>query len=44
MNHDFYSMLGAILIAGVLTTLGSLITDLIYAAVDPRIRYVHARS
>ena len=44
MNHDFYTMLGAILIAGVLTTLGSLITDLVYAAVDPRIRYVRERQ
>ena len=33
-------MLGAILIAGVLTVVGSLVTDLVYAAVDPRIRYV----
>lgn len=39
-GHDFYTMLGVILIAGVLTTLGSLISDLVYAAVDPRIRYV----
>jgi peptide/nickel transport system permease protein len=38
--RDFYTMLGAILIGGVLTVLGSLITDLLYAAVDPRIRYV----
>ncbi len=43
-HNDFYTMLGAILIGGVLTTLGSLITDLVYAAVDPRIRYVRARS
>jgi peptide/nickel transport system permease protein len=40
VNRDFYTMLGAILIGGVLTVLGSLITDLLYAAVDPRIRYV----
>jgi peptide/nickel transport system permease protein len=38
--EDRYTMLGAILIAGVLTVVGSLITDLVYAAVDPRIRYV----
>jgi peptide/nickel transport system permease protein len=44
INRDFYTMLGAILIGGVLTTLGSLITDLVYAAVDPRIRYVRART
>lgn len=34
-----YTMLGVLLIGGVLTVLGSLITDLVYAAVDPRIRY-----
>jgi peptide/nickel transport system permease protein len=38
--EDLYTMLGAILIAGVLTVVGSLVTDLVYAAVDPRIRYV----
>ncbi len=38
--RDFYTMLGAILISGVLTVIGSLVTDLLYAAVDPRIRYV----
>jgi peptide/nickel transport system permease protein len=38
--RDFYTMLGAILIGGVLTVLGSLVSDLLYAAVDPRIRYV----
>jgi peptide/nickel transport system permease protein len=44
LNRDFYTMLGAILIGGVLTVLGSLVTDLVYAAVDPRIRYVRPRS
>jgi peptide/nickel transport system permease protein len=44
MNHDFYTMLGTLLIGGVLTTLGSLITDLVYAMVDPRIRYIRTRS
>jgi peptide/nickel transport system permease protein len=44
LNNDVYTMLGAILIGGVLTVLGSLITDLVYAAVDPRIRYVRART
>ncbi len=43
-NHDFYTMLGVILIGGVLTTLGSLIADVVYAAVDPRIRYVKVRT
>ncbi len=38
--RDFYTMLGAILVSGVLTVIGSLVTDLLYAAVDPRIRYV----
>ena len=44
MNRDFYTMLGAILIGGVLTVVGSLITDPVYACVDPRIRYVRARE
>lgn len=44
LNNDFYTMLGAILVGGVLTVLGSLITDLVYAVVDPRIRYVRART
>jgi peptide/nickel transport system permease protein len=44
INRDYYTMLGAMLIGGVLTVLGSLITDLVYAAVDPRIRYVRART
>jgi peptide/nickel transport system permease protein len=44
LNRDFYTMLGAILIGGVLTVLGSLVTDVVYAAVDPRIRYVRPRS
>jgi peptide/nickel transport system permease protein len=44
LHSDFYTMLGAILIGGVLTTLGSLVTDLVYAAVDPRIRYVRPRG
>jgi peptide/nickel transport system permease protein len=44
LHSDFYTMLGAILIGGVLTVLGSLITDLLYAAVDPRIRYARART
>ncbi|HXC77361.1 MAG TPA: ABC transporter permease subunit [Candidatus Acidoferrum sp.] len=44
MNRDFYTMLGAILIGGVLTVVGSLVTDLVYACVDPRIRYVRARE
>ncbi len=38
--RDFYTMLGAILIGGVFTVLGSLASDLLYAVVDPRIRYV----
>jgi peptide/nickel transport system permease protein len=38
--EDLYTMLGVLLIAGVLTVFGSLIADLVYAAVDPRIRYV----
>ena len=38
--RDFYTMLGAILISGVLTVIGSLVSDLLYAVVDPRIRYV----
>ena len=44
LDRDFYTMLGAILIGGVLTVLGSLITDILYAAIDPRIRYVRVRT
>ncbi len=43
LDRDFYTMLGAILIAGVFSVVASLVTDLAYAAVDPRIRYVSAR-
>jgi peptide/nickel transport system permease protein len=39
INRDFYTMLGTILIVGVLAVIGSLIADLLYAAADPRIRY-----
>jgi len=41
---DGVQQIGAILIGGVLTVVGSLITDLLYACVDPRIRYVGARE
>jgi peptide/nickel transport system permease protein len=41
-GEDVYTMLGCILIGGVLTVVGTLVTDLVYAAVDPRIRYVRA--
>jgi peptide/nickel transport system permease protein len=43
LDRDFYTMLGAILIAGVFSVVASLVADLAYAAVDPRIRYVTAR-
>jgi peptide/nickel transport system permease protein len=40
MGEDRYTMLGVMLIAGALTVFGSLIADLVYAVVDPRIRFV----
>ena len=37
-GRDFYTMLGVVLIAGVIATLSSLIADIAYGVLDPRIR------
>jgi peptide/nickel transport system permease protein len=39
INQDMYTAGAYILIIGVLTAVGSLLSDLLLAAVDPRIRY-----
>jgi len=44
IGREYLTMLGAIPIGGVLTMLGSLITDLVSAAVDPRVRYVSTQT
>jgi peptide/nickel transport system permease protein len=38
-THDFPLLLGFTLVIGVATVLGSLAADLLYAVVDPRVRY-----
>lgn len=40
-NHDIPLVLSTTLIAGIATVTGSLLADLLYVAVDPRIRYVN---
>jgi peptide/nickel transport system permease protein len=39
ITHDFPLLLGFTLVIGVATVLGSLVADLLYAVVDPRVRY-----
>jgi peptide/nickel transport system permease protein len=39
INQDMYTAGAYILIIGVLTAMGSLVSDLLLAAVDPRIRF-----
>jgi len=39
MNYDYPVVMGVVLIASFLTLLGILISDIVYAWVDPRIRY-----
>jgi peptide/nickel transport system permease protein len=38
-SHDFPIMLGSTLFVGVATVVGSLLADIAYAALDPRVRY-----
>jgi peptide/nickel transport system permease protein len=38
--QDYATLLGVTLIAGIATVLGSLLADLLYLVVDPRVRYV----
>jgi peptide/nickel transport system permease protein len=39
-SHDFPILLGATLVVGVATVIGSLLADIGYAMLDPRVRYV----
>lgn len=41
-SHDFPVLLGSTLVVGISTVIGSLGADVVYAALDPRIRYGHA--
>ena len=41
-SHDFPVLLGSTLVVGVATVVGSLAADLVYAVLDPRVRYGHA--
>jgi peptide/nickel transport system permease protein len=38
-HHDFPVLLGSTLIVGTATVIGSLLADIAYALLDPRIRY-----
>lgn len=40
-SHDFPILLGSTLFVGVATVIGSLIADVAYAVLDPRVRYGH---
>jgi peptide/nickel transport system permease protein len=39
INDDVPTLLGTVLVGTVLTVIGSLVADLLYAVLDPRIRY-----
>ncbi|MEK0100985.1 ABC transporter permease subunit, partial [Streptomyces sp. A475] len=39
-GSDFPVLLGVTLVVGIATVLGSLLTDILYAVLDPRIRSV----
>lgn len=41
-QNDFPLIIGTTLVAGVATVIGSLLADIMYAVLDPRIRYVSA--
>ena len=40
INNDFPLLIGTTLVAAVATVVGSLLADILYAVLDPRIRYV----
>ena len=40
INNDFPLLIGTVLVAAVATVVGSLLADILYAVLDPRIRYV----
>lgn len=41
-NYDIYVVMGTTVVATVATVVGSLLADILYAVLDPRIRYVSA--
>jgi peptide/nickel transport system permease protein len=43
-TQDYPVLLGVVLIVGVATVLGSLLADIGYAVLDPRVRYVSAKA
>jgi peptide/nickel transport system permease protein len=40
-SHDFPVLLGTALVVGVATVIGSLLADIAYAVLDPRVRYAN---
>jgi peptide/nickel transport system permease protein len=42
--QDYPVLLGVILVVGTATVLGSLLADIGYAVLDPRVRYVRAEA
>jgi peptide/nickel transport system permease protein len=43
-TQDYPVLLGVVLVVGVATVLGSLLADIGYAVLDPRVRYVRAKA
>jgi peptide/nickel transport system permease protein len=40
INNDFPLLIGTVVVAAIATVVGSLLADILYAVLDPRIRYV----
>jgi peptide/nickel transport system permease protein len=40
INNDFPLLIGTVVVAAIATVVGSLLADVLYAVLDPRIRYV----
>jgi peptide/nickel transport system permease protein len=40
LNNDFPLLIGTVVVAAIATVVGSLLADILYAVLDPRIRYV----
>ena len=40
LNNDFPLLIGTVVVAAMATVVGSLLADILYAVLDPRIRYV----
>ena len=43
-SQDYPTLLGVILVVAVASVLGSLLADIAYAVLDPRVRYTGVRS